>query len=78
MIKGKWQQKIFFAHLKKRLKSFIKLFYGYNISCFVFEIFRLEKQKKSEKSTILDIHGYAYLRHNRGHATFFLLNQTLL
>jgi hypothetical protein len=54
LIKGYGQQKIFYAHLKVVLKSFSKLFYGFNISCSVFEIFRLEKGR-SPPSTFLQI-----------------------
>ena len=77
-LKGIWQQKIFLAHLKQLLKSFIKLFYSFYISRLVFEILRLEERKKSVKSAILDIHGYARFTSQQGSRDFFFFNQTLL
>ena len=77
-VKGIWQQKIFLAHLKELLKSFIKLFYSFYISRLVFEILRLEERKKSVKSAILDIHGYARFTSQQGSRNFFFFNQTLL
>ena len=78
IIKGIWQQKLFLAHLKELLKSFIKLFYSFYISRLVFEILRLEERKKSVKSAILDIHGYARFTSQQGSRDFFFFNQTLL
>ena len=71
ILKGNGHKKNVFFHLKELLKLFSKSFYSFFISCFVFEIFWLEIRQKSEKSAILDIHGYACLHHNRGHAIFF-------
>ena len=75
--KGKWQQKIFFAYLKEFLKLFSKLFYSFYISGPVFEILRLEERKKSEKSAILDIHGYARFTSQQESRNFSFFNQTL-
>ena len=68
--KGKWQQKIFFAYSKELLKLFSKLFYSFYISGLVFEILRLEERKKSGKSAILDIYGYARLTSQQGSHNF--------
>ena len=76
-LKGIWQQKIFSAHLKELLKSFIKLFYSFYVSRLVFEILRLEERKKSVKSAILDIHGYARLTSQQGSRNFSFFNQAL-
>ena len=76
--KGIWQQKIFLPHLKELLKLFSKLFYSFYISRLVFEILRLEERKKSMKSAILDIHGYARFTSQQGSRNFFFFNQTLL
>ena len=41
-IKGKWQYKFLFSHLKELLKLYINLFYRFFIYCLVLEIFSLE------------------------------------
>ena len=61
------QQKIFFANLKELLKSFGKLFYSFNISCLVFEIFRLEKGRSPPSWIFTKMHA---LRHKRDRAIF--------
>ena len=54
------------------------LFYSFYISRLVFEILRLKERKKSVKSAILDIHGYARFTSQQGSRDFFFFNQTLL
>ena len=51
-IKGKWQYKFLFSHLKELLKLYINLFYRFFISSSVLEIFSLEAS--NEMSAILD------------------------
>ena len=71
-LKGKWQQKIFFAYSKELLNLFNKLFYSFHIPGLVFEILRLEERKKTEESAILDIHGYARFTSQKGSRNFLI------
>jgi hypothetical protein len=41
-IKGKWQFKFLFSHLKELLKLYINLLYRFFISCLILEIFSIE------------------------------------